>query len=545
MLSGNEWVQEFDRRESTLRYWRPTWQDIADFVLPRKATITRTLAPGQQTMAQVLDGTAIHDNELLAATMQGTLTSQSIKWFSLRVIGVDIEPGSEEDKWLDECSKLIYETLTFSNFNAESHEFYQDLVGFGTGCLFEQETPFGVEFRAIDVGTFLVEETFDGKVKGVWRKFMLPAQAVVERFSTTVSQKLRDMAAKEPEFQVPVLHVTRPRQLAQYGRAALARPIASYYVDYLNREMLAEGGYHELPYFVTRWAKKSGEEWGRGPGLTALPDIKTLNKLVELKLKALGKFVDPPLKVRDEGVAGTVRLTPGGLTHVRDMDAVSELLSGGFGKGIQLADMDEDKLRIKIDRYFFIDQLQLQPGNPQMTATEVQVRYELMQRVLGPTLGRISTEFQMPVIVRTFMALLRANRLPPMPPKIQQLYRDGRMDVRFEGPLARAQKMADSLALQRFYALAAPLAQSDPSVADVINNTAAMRIHAEALGVPNGALRSEEEILQIRQARLQAQQEAQLQQAQAASLESLGKFAPFVKATADATQQGGSLAGRA
>ena len=50
-----------------------------------------------------------------------------------------------------------------------------------------------------------------------------------------------------------------------------------------------------------------------------------------------------------------------------------------------------------------------------MTATEVQVRYELMQRLLGPTLGRFQSEFLNPLIERVFGIMFRANAFLPAP----------------------------------------------------------------------------------------------------------------------------------
>ena len=84
------------------------------------------------------------------------------------------------------------------------------------------------------------------------------------------------------------------------------------------------------------------------------------------------------------------------------------------------------------------DQLELNEG-PQMTATEVQVRYELMQRLLGPTLGRLQSEFLNPIVERAFYSMLRGNALPPMPEVLQQI--GGDLDIEYVGPLARSQKM--------------------------------------------------------------------------------------------------------
>jgi hypothetical protein len=178
---------------------------------------------------------------------------------------------------------------------------------------------------------------------------------------------------------------------------------------------------------------------------------------------------------------------------------------------LDIADMEEEKLRGSIRRIFYSDQLQLQEG-PQMTAYEVQVRYELMQRILGPTLGRFRDEFLNPLIEFIFFSMLEAGALGEPPDTIVAL---GEMpDVEYLGPLARAQKLADSMALDRFFALALPIFQAKPETLDTVDLDAALRIRQEATGAPERLMVDPDKVKAIRAARAQAsEQQAQLEQA--------------------------------
>jgi hypothetical protein len=152
-----------------------------------------------------------------------------------------------------------------------------------------------------------------------------------------------------------------------------------------------------------------------------------------------------------------------------------------------------------------------------MTATEVQVRYELMQRLLGPTLGRFQSEFLNPLIERTFGIMLRAGALLPEPDVIQ----GQKIDVEYVGPLARSQRMEESVAIDRLYELAMNVVQVDPSIMDNINHDEAIRLRGDLLGVPKIILRARDEVEELREQRQQAQQaqqqaEQQQQAAQAA-----------------------------
>ena len=239
-----------------------------------------------------------------------------------------------------------------------------------------------------------------------------------------------------------------------------------------------------------------------------MPDIKTVNKAVEIGLKAWAKAIDPPLLVQDDGVIGRVRMTPGGISVVRNDAAIRPLQ---IGTNWQITDMKENQLRTAIRQAYYSDQLQLNEG-PQMTATEVQVRYELMQRLLGPTLGRFQSEFLNPLIERVFGIMLRNDALMDTPEAIEE---ETNLDIEYVGPLARSQRMEEAMAIDRLYTHVFQVAQADPSVLDLVNNDAAMRAKAELLGVPKSVLRSQEDVENMREQKaLQAQQQQEMMMAQ-------------------------------
>ncbi len=268
------------------------------------------------------------------------------------------------------------------------------------------------------------------------------------------------------------------------------------------------GGYNEFPYLVPRWSKATGEIFGRSPSFNALPDIKTLNKAVEIGLKAWAKAIDPPLLVQDDGVIGRVRMTPAGITVIRNDGAVKPLQ---IGTNWQITDLKENQLRTAIRQAYYSDQLQLQEG-PQMTATEVQVRYELMQRLLGPTLGRFQSEFLNPLIERVFGIMYRAGALLKEPDIIQGT----KIDVEYLGPLARSQRMEESVAIERLYSLAMNIAQIDPAIMDNIDHDEAVRLRGKLLGVPKTVLRGKDDVDNMRTMRAEQAQMAQMAQEQQA-----------------------------
>ncbi len=513
--------------------WEDHWQEILDYVMPRKADIVTKRTKGEKRAEVLFDSTAITASNLLSASLQGTLTSPSMQWFYLKLREKELNEIRDVQLWLEDSAKRMYDVFNESNFNTEVHEMYLDMVTMGTASLFVEEgiggfDEAGVHFNTLHISEYYIQENTSGYVDTVYRKYKLTARQAVQEFGEdSLGEKVLQAAKDKPDKKFNFIHAVEP--LEDYersmGKGATKLPFHSCHVCEEDKMVVRGGGYNEFPYLVPRWSKATGEIYGRSPSYNALADIKTLNKSVEIGLKAWSKAIDPPLLVQDDGVIGRVRMTPGGITVVRNDAAVKPFQSGA---NVQLTDMKEEQLRSAIRQAYYSDQLQLQQG-PQMTATEVQVRYELMQRLLGPTLGRFQSEFLNPLIERVFGIMNRAGALLEAPPEVQ----GAKLDIEYVGPLARSQKMEEAIAVERLYQLVMQIAPADPSLMDIIDNDEAIRARAELLGVPKSVLRGRDEVEELREARMQQQamqeqmamqqQQADIAQKQSQAMSELSK----------------------
>ena len=514
--------------ESDRATWEDHWQDILDYVMPRKADISFVRAKGTKRTEVLYDSTAITANNLLAASLQGTLTSPSLPWFHLKLRDKELNEHRDVQLWLEDSARRMYDTFNESNFNTEVHELYLDLCSVGTGSMFVEEgnngfETEGIHFNTLHIAEYFIQENINGQVDTLYRKYKLTARQSIEEFSEeNLGEKIIEAAKNKPDKQFNFIHAIEPTKDYEraLGKTGTKLPFHSCHVCVEDKMVVRTGGYNEFPYLVPRWAKATGEIFGRSPSYNALPDIKTLNKAVEIGLKAWAKAIDPPLLVQDDGVIGRVRMTPAGITVVRNDGAIKPLQ---IGSNWQITDMKETQLRTAIRQAYYSDQLQLQEG-PQMTATEVQVRYELMQRLLGPTLGRFQSEFLNPLIERTFGIMLRAGALMPEP----DIIKGQQIDVEYVGPLARSQRMEESVAIERLYGLAMNVVQVDPTIMDNINHDEAIRLRATLLGVPKTILRGRDEVEELREQRAEQQQamaQAQEQQAAGDAMQSQAKAA--------------------
>jgi hypothetical protein len=507
-------IKRYDTLKTAQANWRTTWQELADYILPSRKNILSKRTPGVKQTEKLFDSTAPDSAVKLASFIAGSLSNMSIQWFSLKMRSEDLNDDKDVAEWLDQCSRIIYRSLKQSNFNTESQELYLDLAVFALGALLvDEKEDGGYLFRAEAIGSYVIVENAEGMVDTIFRRVEMPLCAAAYKWGKeNLSEKSQEKLLKNPDEMLEIIHAVMPRHTAPNGRMKQNKPFASYYIEYEKKKIIDEGGYDEMPFMVVRWSKSAGETEGRGPGFTALPDIKTLNKADELTLRGWAKIIAPPLKVREDGVIGRVKTQPEALTVVRDMDALMPMEQGG--KWDVNAALTADR-RNSIRRYFYADQLQL-PDKTIITATEVDRRIELMQQILGPTTGRFEYELFNPLVSRLFKIKMRRKELPPVPSKVLEYAKQNHVeiDVEYEGPLSRAQRGGELMAFNKLLAGAMGILQVNPQsrIMDNLDDDAAYKFLVDVTGSPKKLSRPDKDRDGIREQAAQAVEQAQAQQ---------------------------------
>jgi hypothetical protein len=300
-----------------------------------------------------------------------------------------------------------------------------------------------------------------------------------------------------------------------------------------GKEKVREAGYHEFPYAIGRFAKESGELWGRSPADVAMADIKVLNKIRELELRALNKAVDPPLIAPHQGIVGAFKLIPGAINYSREPERIKFL---PFEGRFDLTNLKGDELKRGIRSMFMADQL-IMPEKPNMTAQEVIELRDQFQRMLGPTVSRFESEVLMPIVLRTFGIGYRTGLFPPPPEKVFGL---NEIDVEFVGSLAKAQKLQDVTAITQWFSMVGQAAQFSQEIIDIVNFDEALRILGDRLSVPGSAIRSLEQLQQLRTLKAQLAQEQKETNDLMQAAQGIGLAGPGIKALTEAneTEQG-------
>jgi hypothetical protein len=449
------------------------------------------------------DHTAIDSREKLAASIHGSATSSSFRWFGLTARKAELNRDNEVAAWLSEETENCWNDFLDSDFYVEIACHQHELAGPGHSFLtMEPNEPKidedekgqikeewdGVDFTAVPLRDCYFEQDRKGNVKTFWRRLMWQASQVVdfcEDKKIAVPEDVAEALQKGETsklFEYVFCVFPRPevikRKKLRYPAGDKNRPYGFIYFRESNGEQLGEeGGYYEKPIFMTRWSKTAGSKWGHGPGNQALPTVRYVNAWKELMRSAGEKAVDPPLMGTERNILSDPDLRAGGLTMVRNIEGLKPLESASkFQVGEALLKEDIQSIR----HIFHTDELELK-DSPAMTATEAQIRYEWMNRLLGKTLAYIQSTLG--EIIITLLAMrVRMGAAKPMPAKLKKA--GGLMNIEYQGPLARSQRTDEVAAIERGATFVAGLAQFYPEVRAALDPIEAVKLVFNRLGVP-------------------------------------------------------------
>ena len=372
-------LQQMYRRALDMRApWINRWDSAMRYTIPTT----------DDDMATLFDATASDAADNLAASIYSLLTPPESLWVSLVPEGPD-SPDAVA------ATMALRANLNDSNFYTTIHQCYMDLIVLGTACLFMAENPIGAasafSFTAIPMRDIAI---LNG---AVFHTATMPAREVMEKYpSWTPPTDLRDAIKQDPET---------PLRLVQ-------SLIGTDFVAWLDvggdieNNIVATGKFETNPYIIFRWSVASGELYGRGPVLRALPDIKTANKVVELVLKNATIAVSGIWQADDDGVINlsNINLTPGAI--IPKAVGSSGLTPLATGADFDVSQIILKDLRERIRHALLADRLGLL-SEKEMTATEILARNADMVRILGATYGRLLHEFIRPLVERGLQILSR------------------------------------------------------------------------------------------------------------------------------------------
>lgn len=511
------------------------WQQIANYAIPRKGNILTKNTPGQLQTLNIYDTTANDAGGIFASGCVTHICPAGDKWIRLEAKGKEASPAVKQ--WYDRCTDKLTDIIYDSNFYEAIHEDFNDAGHFCTSMLLvDEDKEQLVNYVAIPVGTFAIQENCRGQVDTVGREWQWSARQAEQKWgrSKLGKQQTDALTSNEPTAQdrlFTYVHFVEPRTDNGYegGPAApMLRPWRSIYICEEDQQVIEEGGYYTWPYPTSRLLRSNNEVYGRGPGTDKLPDIKMVNAMMRDYLIAVEKGVKPGWLMGDEQSADPDN-RPNGITYWDTSNIAGKPEVIITKADLQAAEMMIEKVQRKIEKGYYVDLFQmlmtLQEQKREKTAYEVQQMVAEQLTLFSPLFGRMTREKLNPTIERTFDIACRASAadwargqdgIMPLPP--QEIRQNAGYNIVYVSKIALAIKSAENQSFATMMTLVEQAAALDPSVVDVIDVQGAVRRTARNVGFPALLIRTERDVAKRGAARQQAQAAATgPQQAEAAT----------------------------
>lgn len=515
IATQNTAADEAERRWTELKTDRAShermWEDIAELMRPQRGGFGLD-DPSKREMVKPLSSAPIHAQSNFSAGLYGTLTNPASRWFGFRTNDPDLNAWQPAKLWMDTVTDRVLASFapSVSPFYSAAAQIFGDLSSFGNGVQYDELV--SEEKKILDITLSLAEAVWSidgwGRVNEVVRKFRLSARNALRMFREgSLPPKIEDMATNGDASLITFYHHILPNDGFVQGRlGAKGKKFLSRYTCEIERTLVREAGYDEMPFYVARWEVDSGQTCGVGPGFVALASARALARMDDATLRMAQRSADPTLLApsrEDWPLNGKVRpgtVVYGGL-NMQGTNMLQPLsLSGGFNLTLQEKQAKLEEIRDA----FHYTLLQL-AGRTGMTATEVMAITEERQRLWAPHQGRVQEEFLAPKIARRFSLLWRAGQLPAPPKELAGVA----LDIQYLSAAAAAQRSVEGNAALRMLQDIAPLVGIMPRLGDRLDPDGLLETLGDARGAPARMFRSREaadEIAAERAQQMQAQQ---------------------------------------
>ncbi|MEN9854942.1 MAG: hypothetical protein RLZZ157_68 [Pseudomonadota bacterium] len=478
-------------------------EDVWEYILPfRKPVGVDT--PGQRRGRRAYDGTAIKSAFRFAGRMQKDLLPPFQRWFNLTP-GPLIKDEAQKKQVADvlnDTTEIVAAVFNKGGFHTACHEMFLDLVG-GTGALLvlEGDDDELVQFIAVPAAEIAIEEDGRGKVKGVYWAKRYEAMDLPDVWPDgTFSEKM--------QRRIKAAVRTGSSDLIKVTQATVREGKAWRHYCFCEDETksFATQEFNTCPYITPRFFKVPGEVYGRGPAHLAAPTVASLNKAMELHLRAAAMaLVGVWTRTSDLAFNPDMsRLAPGSTIAVarnggplgKSLDKLP--LPGDF----DLSSFVQSDLR-EAARDLMFDQNLPPDAGAVKSATEIVEKMKRLGEDLFGAYGRLALEIVEPLVVRVLDILASKGVLA-------EVLTVDRLFIRLDAtsPMAAGQNLEDVRRvvdwLQMLLSLGGPEAMN--LAADIEK---VYRWLADKMGVPSTLVRSEEAVAQMQD------QAAQIQAAQA------------------------------
>lgn len=546
---------ELERLRSQLLVERSTffahWQELGRYILPRRTRFyTTDVDKGTRRNQSIIDSTAGLAARTLRSGMISSFTSPSRPWFRLTTLDPDLAKREDVQEWLYDVTWLMSEVFLKSNLYNSLSTVYGDIGVFATGAmLIEESFERVIHTYPFAIGSYYIFADDKLKINGFMRDFRLTVRQIIEKFGikpgsteidwTNISEMVKTMwKGGNTEAWIELSHAIIPNNDwdPQSFMSEKKKYLSVYYErgsfggnqalsDLDSSKVLSRKGYDKFRVLVPRWEVTGEDIYGTYcPGMEALGDIQGLQMYERRAAQALEKSINPPM-VGDPALRNSKStVLPGDITYAAMKDGKPTFAPAyQIQPNFQQLETKEAQIRKRIEECFHKDLWlvisNLQRGG-QVTAEEIRALQQEKLQEIGPVVDRLNQDLLDPLIEITFEIMQAQRMIPPPPPSMSKMP----LKVEYVSIMHQAQKALAAAGLERLWSMVSQIKTAEPDhpeATDKFNPDEFIDHYADALTVPPGIIRDDEDVDKIRMQRQQAQEQqqkmAQMEQASKAT----------------------------
>jgi hypothetical protein len=455
------------------------------------------------------------------------MVSPSVRWFRFRTMGPDFQESDDiygANDWLEFTASLIQNEFSNSRFYATTLLAIMDC--FISGTSFEMISD-NVEDRSITYDCYdpiecYITDNANRNVNRFFREYEITADQAYEKWGNVLPHEVVKLVNEGAGHNMcTFVHAIFPKAIAlnKNGTKLIkgGKRFASVHYSKTGDQVFSIGGYDSFPLAVQRWALKGTSPYGVSPVMEFLPAIKDLNELSKQFAVAVQMQNSPPLLV-PEALKGRMNFRPGAINY--GSVQTGQITPIQTQLNIQYVDAAISRKLDMLNQMLFANLFNvLMRQDRQRTAYEVQELKGEGLVLLSSIIGNMQVEKLNPIVMRTFEIMAKANRLPPPPPELVKISKQGQVKVELDGPLAQNMKAYHQTTglMQGLQAVVSTMQAFPDSLAN-IDGDKFLREFATAMGMPQSVIREKADVNKIkREQALQAQAQAKQQQAVADS----------------------------
>ena len=491
---------------------------IRDYVLPDRGRFSGNSSANARNRFEknsrkyVIDDITEQSANMLVGGFSSMLTPQTSPWVKLGPSNKRLSDLHDVAVWFDDVTEFILRTFAEADIYSVLHSTYLEFIGFGTGAqMLESDEINVIRPVSFTFGEYRIATNGKGKVDTWAYQCYMYAHELETRFGKDAMspQAKRALKSDDKKTLFKVRWIVEPND-GRPGFEGGNRNFISYYWEAdapgYGQEVLEVRGFDEFPLQVPRWSTIANDTYGKEcPGQKQLSNTKMLQSMCEDYVVAVKRMGDPPMV--SDGSHNFINTLPSGISEAPN--------STGGQMGIRpLFDRDPNIEAILsgiqywreiISKGFFNDLLLVisGAGNDRKTATEIIARNEEKYGFLGHVLDRVFNEHLKPMVTLTFnIAASQGYFDPDGPYPMPEVLVGEDYDISFTSLLAQAQEAIKLNQLDRFLERAGMVASLFPDALDRVDEDAILKLYGEM--IPARALRSDEQVGKIKQAKAEA-----------------------------------------